>query len=179
MKQMTRLALSAVVVGLAAGCATRRALPLTSSGDRVHIEVYSDRGDPATLDERQSGYRNEIGRIMEPNLVRRLGDFGFTSAQIDRPEAFKKTPGSYLLKVGITAYNPGSAAARYTVGFGAGACSLDCSYELIDAEGRSILKWDDGIGTSGHWSRLPVALNRRAGDKIWRHFTSGGGHSPQ
>ncbi|MDT8389236.1 MAG: DUF4410 domain-containing protein [Lentisphaeria bacterium] len=168
MKWLLGCCLSMTALMILSGCAGSggKAVPLTATGVPIHIDVLSDRGDPSTMEEKQWRYRNEVGAYMEPNLVRRLGDYKFSSALIQQESDFKKQPGTYLLKVSITSYNPGSAAARIMVGYGAGACSLDCEYELIDAQGQSLMKWTDGIGTSGDWRRLPVALNKRNGQKI-------------
>ncbi|CCK81987.1 uncharacterized protein TOL2_C38310 [Desulfobacula toluolica Tol2] len=145
-------------------------MPLTSSEEKIHIDVLCDRGNQEELKSRQWQYRNEIAGFMEPNLVRRLGDYGFSSALIGKETEYKKAAGTYLLKVAIESYNPGSAAARVLVGFGAGACSLKCHYELLDSKGETILSWDDGIGTSQHWKRLPVALNKKAGAKLSQYL---------
>lgn len=142
----------------------------TQGGEKIHIDVLCDRGDAASMEAKQWRYRNEVGAYMEPNLVRRLQGYKFSSALIQNKSEFKKEPNRYLLKVKITAYNPGSAAARMMVGYGAGACSLDCSYELVDSTGKQVLAWTDGIGTSADWRRLPVSLNKKAGKKLSDHF---------
>lgn len=174
MKWLLGFCLSMTALMVLSGCASSggKSVPLTASGTPIHIDVLSDRGDPATMEEKQWRYRNEVGAYMEPNLVRRLGDFKFSSALIQNESAFKKQPETYLLKVRITSYNPGSAAARIMVGYGAGACSLDCEYELIDAQGNSLMKWKDGIGSSTDWRRLPVALNKRNCKKIRDFFVA-------
>ncbi|MBU1053793.1 MAG: DUF4410 domain-containing protein [Proteobacteria bacterium] len=151
---------------VASGCATQRAMPVTSSGEKIHIDILSDRGNPSTMESRQWQYRNEVGSFMEPNMVRRLRDFGFSSALIQKNSDFQRRPGSYLLKMTITSYNPGSTAARILVGFGAGACSLDCHYELVDSNGKTVKSWDDGVGTSQNWQRLPITLNKRNAAKV-------------
>lgn len=174
MKWILGLCVSIAALMVLNGCASsgRKVVPLTAAGTPIHIDVLCDRGDPATMEEKQWRYRNEVGAFMEPNLVRRLGDFKFSAALIQKESDFKKQPGTYLLKVRITSYNPGSAAARILVGYGAGACSLDCEYELLDGEGKTLMKWTDGIGTSGDWRRLPIALNKRNGKKIRDFFVS-------
>lgn len=161
-----------IVLGtlLLAGCASAPPAPVSSTGGKIHIDVYCDRGDPKSMEEKQWGYRNEVGTFMEPNLVRRLGDYGFSSAQIQNVSDFKANTDSYLLKVKITSYNPGSAAARMMVGYGAGSCSLDCHYELVDSTGKVLSSWDDGVGTSGDWRRIPITLNKKAGIKLREYF---------
>lgn len=137
---------------------------------KIHIDVLSDRGDPSAMESKQWRYRNQVGEYMEPNLVRRLKDYKFTSSLIQDETERASGDNCYLLKVEITSYNPGSSAARMLVGFGAGACALDCRYELIDAGGNQVLAWTDGIGTSGDWRRLPRALNKKVGKKLSDHF---------
>jgi hypothetical protein len=155
---------------LISGCKTTRSQPVTSTGEKIHIDVLCDRGDPSSMEERQWNYRNEVGAFMEPNLVRRLGDYGFSAKQIQQESDFSREAESYLLKVKILDYNPGSTAARMTVGFGAGAASMNCRYELVDANDKVVLSWDDGCGTSSNWQRIPIKLNQNVGAKLAAHY---------
>ena len=52
------------------------------------------------------------------------------------------------------------------VGFGAGAASLDNHYELLGPDLDLIMAWDDGVGTSGDWKRLPRKLNSNTVKKV-------------
>ncbi len=119
------------------------------------------------MESRQWKYRNEIGRYMEPDLIRRLNRTGYNATLIQSASEYQPGPDSYLLSMEITSYNPGSSAARMLVGFGAGACALDMNYE-VQKDGRVIRRWQDGIGTSGDWRRLPIALN----DKLVRKLNA-------
>jgi uncharacterized protein DUF4410 len=62
----------------------------------------------------------------------------------------KQTNKKLLLTVNVIEFNPGSAALRLTVGFGAGRGSLIYSAEYADAEKKSWQRWMDRSG-------LPVA----------------------
>ncbi len=148
---------------LVSGCATSRA-PMTASGEKIKIFVLSDRGSPDKMEEKQWGYRNEVGSYMETDLINRLNRTGYNATLVKDKSEIKPLPDSYTVFAKIKSYNPGSAAARIVVGFGAGACSLDMHYKVFNADGAVIMEWDDGIGTSGDWRRLPIALN----DKLVR-----------
>jgi hypothetical protein len=115
---------------LVAGCATAPRAPLTAGGERIEIMVFSDRGNPDEMDERQYQRRIEVGQWMEGDLIDLLTRSGYQAALIGSKEEFKARDGRYLLTVKIVKYNPGSSAARIIVGFGAGAASLDNHYEL-------------------------------------------------
>jgi len=45
------------------------------------------------------------------------------------------------------------------VGFGAGAVSMDISYELLNSKSKVILTKTDGVGSSGDWRRVARKLN--------------------
>ena len=144
---------------LLAGCTTSSA-PKLSTGGNVKLAVYSDRGDPSTMEARQWDYRNEVGPYMEADLINRLRRAGYDVKLIQSPADYNSADGRYLLVTKMLSYNPGSAAARIIVGFGAGACSLDMQYTVL--KGSTVLQqWKDGIGSSTDWHRLPRALNEK------------------
>lgn len=153
------------------GCARSAPAPMTSSGEKVEIVLLSHRGDPATMNERQYQFRNEVGEWMERDLLNMLRRSGYEARQITTREDFTPKDGRYLLEVTIDGYNPGSSAARMMVGFGAGAASLDNSY-VLTAEQQPLLTWSDGVGTSQHWTRLPRTLNERAVKRVTEYLTS-------
>ena len=153
------------------GCARSGSVPLTDTGKKVEIILLAHRGDPATMNERQYQFRNEVGEWMERDLLNMLRRSGYEARQIATRKDFTPKEGRYLLEVTIDGYNPGSSAARMVVGFGAGAASLDNSYALT-AEQQPLLTWSDGVGTSQHWTRLPRTLNERAVKKVSEYLRS-------
>ena len=140
--------------------------PVHGIGEKPRILLLCDRGDPATMDARQFQYRQELGPLMESDLLKRLNRAGYVAAQIQRREEFKPGPNCYLLVVKIDKYNPGSKAARIVVGFGAGTTSLDNSYQLFGSDHRPIMSWPNGCASSLDWKRLLVKLNTEAVEKI-------------
>ena len=95
----------------------------------------------------------------------RLRRAGYDAEMIQSPTGYNPAEGRYLLTVKTVSYNPGSSAARILVGYGAGACSLDMHYEVM--RGATVLqRWEDGIGTSTDWRRLPRALNEKLVRKL-------------
>ncbi len=159
-------------VMLVAGCATAPRSVLTDVGEKIEIIVFSDRGNPAEMGERQYKYRIEVGQYMERDLINRLRRSGYEATLINSKDEFKARKGRYLLTVRIVSYNPGSSAARIIVGFGAGAASLDNQYELYGAGPQPLMTWDDSVGTSAHWTKLPKKLNANAVKKITEKLTA-------
>ena len=147
------------------GCATSRA-PLTKSGGKVEISVLSNRGKESEMEARQWQYRNEVGSYMETDLINRLNRSGYDAKLIHSKSEFTPGEGKYLVCVEVESYNPGSNVARMLVGFGAGACSMDCHYAVFGQGSESILSWDDGVGTSGDWRRIPNTLDDRLVRKL-------------
>lgn len=152
---------------LISGCVTASTAPVAGAAGKIRIAVLSDRGNPAEMETRQWQYRNEVGSYMERDLINRLNRTGYNAQLISSKEEFVPGDASYLLTIKIKHYNPGSSAARIVVGFGAGACSLDMHYAVGNGS-RIFQEWDDGIGTSMDWRRLPIALN----DKLVRKLNA-------
>ena len=160
-----------MAVSILSGCATRSRAPVLASGEKVHIYVVSDRGNSEEMESRQWEYRSEVGNFMEPNLVRRLKDYGYDSTLLKSKSEFKPGKDRYLLCTKMTSYNPGSSAARMLVGFGAGSASLNMHYDFYETTSKKVLSWDDGVGTSQHWSKLPTKLNINTALKLNEYFT--------
>ena len=159
-------------VMLLAGCARAPRAPLSDAGEKIEIMVFSDRGNPAEMTERQYKYRIEVGQYMERDLINRLRRSGYRTELINSKDEFEARAGRYLLIVKIVSYNPGSSAARILVGFGAGAASLDNKYEFYGAGKEPIMAWDDGVGTSEHWTRIPRKLNANTVKRITGKLTA-------
>ena len=124
------------------------------------------------MTERQYQYRVEVGQWMERDLLNMLRRSGYDAALIESKGEFEAREGRYLLTVRIESYNPGSSAARFLVGFGAGAASLDNHYEFYGTAPQPLMIWDDGVGTSEHWTKLPRKLNANTVRKITERLTT-------
>jgi hypothetical protein len=161
------------VTALLIGCTTTLMAPSAAGGGQIKIAILSDRGNPKDMTPRQYQYRNEVGAWMERDLLNHLKRSGYDVSQVESQDAFKAGVDSYLLKVSIKSYNPGSSAVRMLLGFGAGAASLDNHYEFSGGGENMVMAWDDGVGTSQHWQRLPRKLNEQTEEKITQKLLSG------
>jgi hypothetical protein len=133
---------------------------------RQALDVLIEEGNPSDMQERQYGYRVELRNYMERELPRRFSRYGFDVRMIrQRSEYAGIAGGRHLLVVHYDSYNPGSAAARMTVGYGAGAASLDVTMTLYQGDAVA-LSWKDGCGTSGHWSRIINKLDDNMGQRL-------------
>jgi hypothetical protein len=140
--------------------------PQTASGAKVEILVLSDRGDTSTMNAYTAKAVGDLAPFMEKDLVEQLNRAGYLARQIKTRSEFVPGNGRYLLTTRINNYNPGSSAARMVVGFGAGSASLDNHYELFGNTAQPLLSWDDGTGTSEHWSKLCRKLSSNAVKRI-------------
>lgn len=133
---------------------------------RQALDVLIEEGNPSDMQERQYGYRVELRNYMERELPRRFARYGFDVRMIRQRSEYNGTAdGRNLLVVHYDSYNPGSAAARMTIGYGAGAASLDMTMTLYQGD-AVVLSWKDGCGTSGHWSRIINKLDDNMGRKL-------------
>jgi hypothetical protein len=163
------LSVFGVVAGalLLSACVTASVAPKSASGGKIKIAVLSNRGNPDSMESRQWQWRNEVGEYMEPDLINRLKRSGYDAKLVSSASEYTAGPDSYLVMMEITSYNPGSSAARMFVGYGAGACALDMKYTVKNGN-KTLQSWEDGIGTSQHWRKLPHALN----DKLVRKLNA-------
>lgn len=156
------MVLAALVALAVVGCGGPRvAVPKAADGNKLAVAVYTDRGIDQSLTGDQVRQRNQLGDWMERDLVNQLNRAGYQARLVQKPSDFTPAAGSYLLKVKVVRYNPGSKAARMVVGFGAGATSLDNRYELSAGKGEPLLAWDDGIGSSLDWTNCARKLNQQ------------------
>ncbi len=161
-----------IVLFTAWGCATTPRAPLSETGEKIEIHVLSHRGDAQELTERQYKHRNEVGSWMEKDLLNMLRRAGYEPRLISGWNDFNYRPGRYLLEVWIDNYHAGSSAARMTVGYGAGAASLENSYALYGEKKDPLLTWSDGVGTSQHWTRLPRRLNQNTVQRLTKYLST-------
>lgn len=152
---------------LLGGCASSAGrAPQAASGNKFEILVLSDRGDTAAMNGYTAKAVGDLAPFMEKDLLGQLNRAGYQARQIKEKSEFTPGSGRYLLTTRIVKYNPGSSAARVIVGFGAGSASLDNHYELFGNTAQPLLTWDDGVGTSEHWSKLCRKLNSNAVNRI-------------
>lgn len=170
-KRFVMLVLGALSV-VAFGCSSLPQAPRSSEGEKLEMFLLSNRGNPEELTDREYGRRNEVGEWMERDLVNMLRRSGYEVRLISSMDDFEPALERYLLEVSIESYHAGSSAARAFVGYGAGAASLDNSYRLYGTEDQPLLDWEDGVGTSQDWRRLPRTLNQNAVRRVTEYLIS-------
>ncbi len=144
---------------------------MLADGKKIAILVLANRGNPEDMTEKQFGWRNTVGAWMEKDLLRILNKAGYDARLIEKREDYGYEQGTYLLSIAITSYNPGSAAARILVGFGAGAMSLDTHYELFGEGDNSLLADDFGTGSSRSWSHCARKINQHTAKAVTDKLT--------
>ncbi len=102
--------------------------------------------------------RTQVKNHMQKNLAARLHKAGFIVASLNTVEEYYNHPGALLLMVNIDNYDPGNAAARAFVGFGAGACALDVSAYLYSGE-QLIDSWRESDYSTMTWGKIVKKLN--------------------
>jgi hypothetical protein len=158
----TFVAVAVAVAGLAVSVTAAKAADAAAAGQST-IYVFSDRKtDAESLTEKQVQQHDQVFAWMErdmANLLVKRG--GYKAEVIQSRDAYKPTPGSYLLVTRIVRYNPGAKAARMIVGFGAGAVSLDTHYELYGQGKEPLLSKDHGVGSGREWMNCCRKLNEQ------------------
>jgi len=138
----------------------------TKSGKGT-IYVIVDRNIKSDQRADKAKAQKQIGDWMEKDLLKVLKKrVGFDAKAIKSASEFKQGKDNYLLNVTIVKYNPGSAAARAWVGFGAGAASMDISYTLKSSQGKKVLSNSDGVGSGASWQRVARKLNENMAREV-------------
>ncbi|MEE4242770.1 MAG: DUF4410 domain-containing protein [Desulfopila sp.] len=176
---MKHLVLSILLVMTAlvlSGCpGAKMKAPLTPDGKSYSLAVLCDRGITGDKTPAQIEQLNQLGVWAERDLMWMLGRAGYNARQINSRSEFNPSSGEYLLSVKVIKYNPGSKAARIMVGFGAGSCSLDRSYELYGDGPKPLLSRDQGVSSSIDYSAVVQKLNQEMIDEVTRTFMVSGG----
>jgi hypothetical protein len=148
-------ALSLVSLSLAfalTGCASAPKAPTGPGGQKIAVEVSVDGG----WDQVDAGNPNQVSQrrqlvsFIENETVKQLSGSGYEGSLLDSAKGPRA--GARQLKMRVVRYNPGSAAARIFVGFGAGAATLDISADYMDG-GRTLLSTQKSAGSGTDWRR--------------------------
>lgn len=148
-------ALSLVSLCLAlvlSGCASAPKAPRGPGGEKIAVEVSVD-GGWEQIDEtnaNQVSQRRQLVNFIQNETVKQLSGSGYDGSLLDSAKGPKA--GARQLKLRVVNYNPGSAAARMIVGFGAGAATLDISAEYKDG-GKLLLSTQKSAGSGTDWRR--------------------------
>jgi hypothetical protein len=170
------LVLSLVIVALVlAGCKTggtkaddskpvakkeKKAKKKKGASGNGTIYYMIDRNIKPDQREDKANAQRQVGDWMERDLGKIIKKrLKYSAVAIKKSSGFKAGKNNYLLKVKIIKYNPGSYAARSFIGFGAGAASMDITYELKNSAGKRVLKNSDGVGSGRDWRRVARKLN--------------------
>ena len=152
-----RLWLIALFTLLATACGGAGKGPVQPNGQKVAIVLEADR-NLTGLEEARATQVNQLADFQEGDLLALLLKAGYEPARGTDAGA-QPGPGRYLLKTKIVKYNPGSAAARMWVGFGAGAAALDLHYDLIGPNGTAYTQGDLHVASGRDWRKAARRVN--------------------
>lgn len=111
-----------------------------SAGDYKEIVVVPfDTGDvelPKKDDNTYEPVKKVLASVTDP-FVESLGEH--TGAKVTLAEKPGKGPGTLIIRGKVLEMDPGSKAARYFAGFGAGAARAKISGEIVDAKTKAVL----------------------------------------
>ncbi len=160
MKKFLTLPVLLFVLLLFVGCNSQTAQVSPQKQSQKPIAVLIDDGN---LEGQTADQRAELDRVlqwMERDIVKQLSRAGFDAKLLNSKKEFQAEMG-VMWKMTVKNFNAGNRALRAFVGYGAGASSLDMTYTLVDAKGKKIEQWDDGVGSSKGGTYCAQTLNRR------------------
>ena len=140
----------------------------TASKESRDLAVLSSRGDISELTGAQVTARENVGQYMDRYLIQGLKKQGYNALLLNNKEEWSGT--GYLLQVTIVGLKEVSKKARFWGGMMAGANTLNLHYDLLDSQGKSLLSWDDGVGSTKSSRHCAQALNKKAVQKITSYF---------
>ena len=158
-KTVSILLFTVVVAAVAVSCGSSPKAPTTPDGQPTTIVVLFDRGLEDKTED-QIDQLNQLVDFMEADLINRLKGTGYNAELDNKDEPTAPAPGKYVMTVKIVNYDPGSAAARVMVGYGAGTCSLDLHYALKGEAEEPVVSKDHGRASSNDWRDIAVRLNK-------------------
>ncbi|MFA5700512.1 MAG: DUF4410 domain-containing protein [Desulfuromonas sp.] len=144
---------------LAAGCGHHGNAASRGAGKLVAVVV--DPGLTEELDGTEMAQYQQVADFMRKDLVSRLQRQGYSVETLKERADFVSGYEQHLLAVKIARYRSGNKTARISGGFGAGSTSLDISYRIVAASGRTLKTATDGVGCSRDWNYCCRALNER------------------
>ncbi len=149
---------------------TTKADAANATGGDKKVYILIDR----TLEEESSGreqqqYQQLIFN-MERSLQRMLSRAKYKATPIEDKDAYVSSSDNCLVVVKIVKYNPGSAAKRAVIGFGAGTCSLDVNYEIFGENSKSLLNKNTGYASSRDWRYIIEKINAEIRDAVRTTF---------
>lgn len=143
---------------LLSGCASAPKAPRGPGGEKIAVELSVD-GGWEQIDEsnaNQVSQRRQLVNFIRTETVRQLSGSGYDANLLDSAKGPKA--GARQLKLRVVNYNPGSAAARMLVGFGAGAATLDISAEYKDGS-KLLLSTNKSVASGTDWRKNVRKIN--------------------
>ncbi|MFN2365356.1 MAG: hypothetical protein ABR523_02700 [Desulfurivibrionaceae bacterium] len=164
MKRFLIVLTAILATGFFAGCggsAKTVKLPAGVSGD---IAVLSLGADTSNLNQDQIALLNHTLNWMDRDIIQILKRTGFQPTRIGAANDFAGN--GYLLKIAITDHKMIPRGARMLGGMMAGADRLGAHFDLVDANRRTVLSWDDTQSSTKGGTYCAQTLNRNAAERI-------------
>lgn len=136
--------LTGAVLALVAGCTTTTITPEYSKPPENKFDVAAV-GEVTAADKLWDGLVPYFRRGFRDQLSK---DKTFTSVSEDAPAA-PLAPSTLIISGTITEIDRGSAAARFIIGFGAGRAIARGTFEIHDASGLTLAKFESRKSYSG------------------------------
>ena len=151
-----------LIFAVIGGCAPKFQAPKSADGDPVTLYFYCDNGITEKTDKKLAEQINEVSAFMKLHFLGLSTKAGYRSIVTENRNDFIEGSSQYLVDVKIKKYDAGSKALRMTIGFGAGAVSMDTHYALYADKKSPLLSKDDGVGSSNpNWIVVPAKLNEK------------------
>lgn len=164
MKRFLIVLTAILTTGFFAGCggsAKTVNLPAGVSGD---IAVLSLGADTSNLNQDQIALLNHTLNWMDRDIIQILKRSGFQPSRIEAGNDFAGN--GYLLKIAITDHKMIPKGARMLGGMMAGADRLGAHFDLVDANSRTVLSWDDTQASTRGGTYCAQTLNRNAAERV-------------
>lgn len=148
--------------------------------DRIVVEPFDTSATPLpeAKDNTYTPVKNVLASVAPPFAEGLSGELSKPPAEVG--EAGKKAePGALVVRGKVVTMDPGSQAARYWAGFGAGAARTDIEGEVVDARtGKTLLRFHQerrsGVGMfGGDYEKLMRRNLRTIGEDlagVLKHF---------
>ena len=148
-----------VTILLIMGCSSTPKLVSNPDGTKVKVSFLLNPGmeQIETTDQEDIDQRTQLANFIETDMKRLLTNAGYEPTVIENSEAYDAS-GGYLLNMRVLKYSAGNKALRMTIGFGAGATSMDTVTDFKKGD-QVIFSKEQSIGSGRDWRHVVRKTN--------------------
>ena len=155
-----------LIAALGTGCGEASKPVVLPAGVSSDIAVLSLGADTSELTQDQVTLLQRTLDWMDRDIINCLNKKGFNAVLMSSEDNTIGESNRHLLKISVTSHRMIPTSGRIWGGMMAGTDRLNTHYDLVDANGKIVLSWDDTQASTKGGTYCAQTLNRNATNKI-------------